>query len=87
MESSEERGAAVELHNRLDQDYIVAVFARDQEDGLYCLRNLQVGTIIMNEYPTEIEDGVLYYSARLGMARRGGARHGTNSPSVGLLYG
>lgn len=56
---------ALEIIESIGQDYIVALFSREQAEGLYLHSKLRAGTIIMNEYPLDIEDGVLYRSARV----------------------
>jgi len=54
---------AVEIVDSLKKDFIVSLFSREQDDALLLLQNLNVGTIITNEYPLEMESGVLYRSA------------------------
>ncbi len=56
---------AADIVESIGQDYMVALFSREQAEGLYLHSRLRAGTIIMNEYPLDIEDGVLYRSARI----------------------
>ncbi|MEP0813217.1 MAG: aldehyde dehydrogenase family protein [bacterium] len=74
MHSVDSLDAAVKFMHATGSDFIAALFSRDQEDGLYLLENLNAGTIIMNEYPLEIEEGVQYRSASAARSGLAGLR-------------
>lgn len=57
---------AVNIIEAVGQDFISALFSREQAEGLFLLSNLRVGTVIMNEYPLDIEEGLMYRSSRAG---------------------
>lgn len=53
---------AVALIKRLGFDFVIGLFCREQSDALHIIENVRVGTVIVNEYPLEIEPGALYRS-------------------------